>query len=290
MKASIIIRCKDEAAHIGQVLDGVFSQEGGIPFEVLVIDSGSTDSTLHIVSRYDCDVTCIPPEEFGYGYTMNLGAKKAAGDILVFLSAHCPPVNNGWLKTLLAPFDDPSVAGTFGRQTPVKGLNPFDEWRLARAFPEKGGRLQEHMFSSANAAVRKSVWEALPFDESLPFSEDRLWAREAAKFGHRITYVPKASVRHGHAFSLPGVYRRAYAAGWAKKKIYGDICRFDSRAWIAGAYLYCIIADALHFIDGGHWNFLKYIGYYRRLELSGFYDGARDSGKGIYRPRVERRK
>lgn len=281
MKASIIIRCKDEAGFIGKVLEGVFSQDAGAPFEVVVIDSGSTDGTLDIVSRFSCEVIRISPEEFGYGYTMNLGARRSDGDILVYLSAHCPPVDSSWLEELLKPFSDPAVAGVFGKQAPRPGVNPFEEWRLERAFPGSPKRLQQYMFSSANAAVRRSDWESLPFDESLPFSEDRQWAKDATGKGRKVVYVTEAVVYHVHPFTLKGVWRRAYAAGWAKKRIYGDSCRFDSLTWASAAYLYCIASDALYFVRHGYWNYLKDIPAYRWLELGGFYSGSRDFKNGL---------
>lgn len=274
IKASIIIRCKDEERAISRVLEGVFSQRAGFGFEVILIDSGSTDGTLRVASAYDCRVVEIPPEEFGYGYTMNLGARAADGEILVYVSAHCPPVGSDWLARLAAPFSDPKVAGTFGGQTPEKGVNPFEEWRLARAFPENGGPEQEHMFSSANGAVRRSVWEQRPFDEELPFSEDRDWVKAVSGMGYVVRYLPEARVYHSHPFSLDGVYRRAYSAGWAKKAIYGPDCRFDSILWAAGAFCYCVMMDVASFIKGGYWSYLGHIPRYRYLELSGFYDGA----------------
>lgn len=280
-RISIIIRCKDEEAAIGRVLEMVYSQDAGEPFEVVVIDSGSTDRTLEIVSGFDCVLVEIPPESFSYGYAMNLGARKASGEILVYLSAHCPPVSNLWLKKLVEPFSDEKVAGTFGAQVPEAGVNPFEEWRLARAFPRERCGLQQFMFSSANAAVRRSIWERLPFDEKLPFSEDRAWARQAAGRGLEVCYVPDSKVYHSHPFSLSGINRRAYSAGWAKKMIYGSACRFDSAAWIAGAFVYCVIRDLAHFAAHGYWRFIWHIPRYRYLELSGFRRGALEQLKSL---------
>ena len=50
---SIVIRTKNEERFIGQTLSAIFGQEIEPPFEVIVIDSGSTDSTLNIVRKFD---------------------------------------------------------------------------------------------------------------------------------------------------------------------------------------------------------------------------------------------
>ena len=279
MRAAVIIRCKDESAFIGKTLEGVFSQKTDAHIEVIVIDSGSTDGTLGIARRFPCRVVEIPPESFGYGYTMNMGARLTDADALIYLSAHCPPVDELWLDGLLAPLSDATVAGCFGRQMPLPGVNPFEEWRFARAFPAGPVHPQEHMFSSASASVRRTVWERLPFDESLPFSEDREWAKRSAGRGMKVVYVPESRVYHVHRFSMQGVRERAYAAGWAKKKIYGRACKFDSRLWVVGAYSYCVARDFVHFAANAYWGYMRYILKYRVEELAGFYQGALDYKK-----------
>ena len=45
-----------------------------------MIDSGSTDGTVAIASRYADHVVEIPPEEFSYGGTLNLGSRLATTD------------------------------------------------------------------------------------------------------------------------------------------------------------------------------------------------------------------
>ncbi len=50
--ASIILVIKNEERYIGEVLDAIYRQDYHGRFEVVVVDSGSTDRTLEIVSRY----------------------------------------------------------------------------------------------------------------------------------------------------------------------------------------------------------------------------------------------
>ena len=49
---SIIIRSKNEERLIGRVLTAIFQQDVDLRFEVIVIDSGSTDGTLDIVRTH----------------------------------------------------------------------------------------------------------------------------------------------------------------------------------------------------------------------------------------------
>ena len=47
-QASIIVRCYNEEAHIGRLLSGIM-QQATDDFEIIVVDSGSTDATLEII-------------------------------------------------------------------------------------------------------------------------------------------------------------------------------------------------------------------------------------------------
>jgi hypothetical protein len=50
----------------------------------------------------------------------------------------------------------------------------------------------------ANSAVRRSVWEEHPYDESLPGLEDVAWANQVTAKGWRIGYRAEATVHHIH--------------------------------------------------------------------------------------------
>lgn len=201
MKASIVIRAKNEARFIGQTLEMVFAQKYDEPFEVIVLDSGSIDETVAIVSRYPVRLHQIRAEEFTFGRALNLGASLATGEHVVYLSAHCIPVAEDWLALLTTPLEQECAIGSFGRQEPIKGVNPFEELELQAIFPERSDRPVMSIFSNANCAIKKAVLEKYPFDESIPFSEDYLWRRSLPEWMNTV-YVPQASVYHSHPLSL----------------------------------------------------------------------------------------
>ena len=169
---SILIRTKNEERFIGQTLSAIFDQEIEVPFEVIVIDSGSTDGTLEIVREFDVRFYQIKSDKFSFGYALNYGAGLAMGEFIVNLSAHCIPVDSKWLGNLLAPLlSEPSIAATYGNQVPIRGLNPFEEWSLITNF----GRNGEAHFSNANSIIRKTMCKEYPFDEKAVFAEDYIW-------------------------------------------------------------------------------------------------------------------
>lgn len=210
MDASIVIRTYNEEEWLGRTLKKVLAQKYSGTFEVIVIDSGSTDSTVTIAKSFSVKLIEIPKELFTYGRSLNMGAKAAKGKYIVNLSAHAPPVQEHWLQSLLSPFKDKKVGATFGKQIPLPGCNPLDAREL-RAFygTKKTKNNVPHMFSNSNGAVRKSLWKSIPFDESLPYAEDQFWAKTIVQKGYNVVYVPSGVVMHSHNDTLKKTYQRA---------------------------------------------------------------------------------
>lgn len=219
---SLVVRCFNEEAHIGRLLAGVF-QQTRVPDEVVIVDSGSTDATLSIVSAFDVKVVQIAPEEFSFGHALNIGIEATTADLAVFASAHVYPLFDTWLEHLTDPFSDDRIALVYGQQqTPPDGR--FSEQRLmSRWYPPESDPKQSHPFcNNANAAIRRSVWERRPYDEHLTGLEDLDWAKAAMKDGHSIAYVAKAPVVHVHDESFKQVMNRYRREAIAHKEIYSE--------------------------------------------------------------------
>lgn len=202
VRASIVIRSKDEARFIGEVLEQVFAQRYQEPYEVLLLDSGSRDDTVKTASRFPVAVYHTRPEEFTFGLALNRGAQIAKGDYVVYLSAHCTPVEEEWLSRLLCPMEgDSRVVASYGRQEPRRGVNPYEEMELEWTFPSDSSQSPLAIFSSANCAIRREILLQFPFDEAAPFAEDYIWRRKLPE-EYRVVYVPVASVYHSHPLNI----------------------------------------------------------------------------------------
>jgi rhamnosyltransferase len=218
MHISIVVRTKNEEKHIDQLLERIRLQKLQANYEIVLVDSGSTDRTLDIAGRYDVRIFSIPAEQFTYGYSLNFGIQNAQGDILVCLSAHCIPCDDLWLSNLTAPIQQGKAHATFGRQVPVQGMNPFEEMFLQRHFPEQECRKGRVSFSNANCAFLRTIWEEMYFDELIPSWEDYLWYL-SSKDKYLFRYVPNACVIHSHPFSLCRFRNVAYQDGRAFRYI-----------------------------------------------------------------------
>lgn len=218
--ASIVIRCYNEERHIGRLLSGILQQTVERP-EIIVVDSGSTDATLAIASRYPTKVIHIKPEEFSFGRSLNDGCRVAKGEFIAIASAHVYPVHKDWLERLLAPFADPSVGLVYGKQRGNEATKYSEHQVFARWFPDESNLSQNHPFcNNANAAVRRSTWEKLPYDETLTGLEDLDWARRAMGLGHRIVYAADADVVHVHDEFYKQIYNRYRREAIALKHVF----------------------------------------------------------------------
>ena len=115
MNCSIVIRAYNEEKHIGRLLEGI-KQQTVKDVDVILVDSGSTDSTVAIAESYGAQIVKIRPEEFTFGRSLNYGVKEAKRELVVIASAHVYPVYPDWLETLLRPFQDENIALTYGKQ------------------------------------------------------------------------------------------------------------------------------------------------------------------------------
>jgi glycosyltransferase involved in cell wall biosynthesis len=194
MTASVIIRTRNDHRSLKGTLDAVFEQRVA-PLEVIVVDAGSTDRTLAIADASDALVLTLSPEDWSTARSLNRAARVARGDVLVLLSAHCRPFGDGWLGRLLGHFDDPTVAAAWG---PAVGPNEAPAlldpptWQLPGSYTHA---TWTHGLSSDNGAIRASLWQRQPFEESYPALEAKRWARVMMDRGFRIVHDPSATVR-----------------------------------------------------------------------------------------------
>ncbi len=269
---SIIIRCYNEEQHIGRLLSGIMQQTIR-DAEIIVVDSGSTDATVSIASRYPVHVVSIRPEEFSFGYSLNRGCREATGEFLVIASAHVYPVYDDWLERLLAPFDDPDIALVYGKQVGNEQTKYSEHQVFARWFPDQSQRFQDTPFcNNANAAVRRAVWEQLPYDETLTGLEDIDWAQRAMQQGYKISYAADAEIVHVHDETPKRIYNRYRREAIALKRIF-PLEQFRLRDFVRlfAANVFSDYAHAWH--DGVLGRNVRSIFVFRLMQFWGTYRG-----------------
>lgn len=229
---SIVIRTKNEGESIGKCLQMVYGQNTSHRFEVIVIDSGSTDDTLDICRKYPVIIHQIAPSEFNFGRTLNVGARLAQGKYMVALTAHAYAANDNWLEPLVSTLEtDDSTAGAYSWQLPKPGCIPFEAMELERGFnatkmvlDKPPAKARSLLFSNVSSCMRKDILVEIPFRE-LPYAEDRDWAKNVLDRGYRIAYVPESMVFHSHNYGIRRRYEILRKTGYTFFIVDGDRTR-----------------------------------------------------------------
>lgn len=257
MKASVVIPTKNGGMLFVRVLDALLRQEAPWDYEILVVDSGSTDSTLMHCSERNVKAISIPPSEFGHGKTRNLAISKTIGEFVALITQDALPASNDWLFNLVSAVEQaPDVAGAFGRHLPYPDADPYmvrdlklhfdgflawpvvsrksdDELRYAA---EIGYRQVMHFFSDNNACLRRAVWEKFPYPD-VNFAEDQIWAKTVIEAGYGKAYADNAAVYHSHNYSVIEAGRRAFDESVALNSLFGyQLCSTVKQLlWQTGA-------------------------------------------------------
>ena len=245
---SVVIPVKNGIDTLPSCLDGIFRQTLKENLEVIIIDSGSTDGTLELLSRYPVKVHHLPPKEFNHGETRNLGVNLARGAFVVMTVQDATPASADWIELMIKHFDNPEVAGVCGQQivgsdsdkNPLQWFSPAGEakpflvqFKDTAAFSSLPGKKQHQYcnWDDVTTMYRKSIKDKIPF-KKLMFSEDTLWAKDALSLGYAIVYDYRARVYHYHHQSFGFYFKRTYIILYQNFKFY-DYIRFPKNPLVS---------------------------------------------------------
>lgn len=209
---SIIIRTKNEEEYLDKTLLALFQQARN-DYEIIIVDSGSTDGTIAIAQKHSVHIHKIPENLYTPGYSLNFGFKKAVGEVLISLSAHAIPADNLWLTNLVTALDAPNVAATSSRQLPHsrQKLEPYlILWQWLYRKNIRTHLVNRFLFSNVSSAINADLWRRYPFDESVLTCEDHRWAKQMIGLGYEVLYQPSSIVYHSHKFPWNVMARRRW--------------------------------------------------------------------------------
>lgn len=223
---SVVIPVRNGGELFRRCLASLFAQQVEKDFELVVIDSGSTDGTWEFLARLPVRRLHVAPETFDHGLTRNVAVSEARGDIIVCTVADAIPVGDRWLATLIAPLQENNDVVAVGGKQIVPHDTAMDPLRWFR--PDQPLTPNREQFSATSwkaasparrraaagldnvtTAYRGSVLRARPF-VATDFGEDLEWGRWALSQGHTLVFEPRAQVAHYHAFTPDFVYRRTF--------------------------------------------------------------------------------
>jgi len=211
---SIIIRTFNEQEFLPDLFK-VLKKQGDLIKEVIVVDSGSTDSTLAIAKRFQARIVRIPAADFSYSYSLNVGVERAKAPLIGVFSGHSIPVYSHLLSISRRYFQEPKVAGVYGPCLSLSNASlterifyGFNYWRLYRP-PQVIDTPHMGIMANTNSLFPKGLWQEHKFDLKMAEGgEDAEWALYWLKQGYKFILEPKMAVAHSHGLGLADFYHQ----------------------------------------------------------------------------------
>ncbi len=214
---SFIVPAYNEESLIGPTLAAIHAaaRDSGEPYEVIVVDDGSTDRTAEVAR--ECGARVVRVECRQIAGTRNAGAREAAGEILIFVDADtviAPPT----LRATLAALAAGAVAG--GASLRLDGQIPW-HGRLLLWLVRAGMRVGRLAAGCYVFCTRAAFEAAGGFDERLFASEEIALSRALARHG-RVVILRETVVSSGRKLRTH--------SGWEILQIMSAVARQGPRA------------------------------------------------------------
>lgn len=240
--ASVVIPVYQGGDLLQEVVKRVQSQAGVEPFEIILIDSSSTDGSISkLCTSANLSVIQIAKRDFQHGRTRNLGIAISKSPYVAFLTQDAVPADVNWLSNLIKPLIlNEEVDAVFGchqahawhpahlnenlashfksfcSDTPYTKFNDLRNYY--GACPSYRQLL--HFYSDNNACLRKEAWSHFPYHD-VPYGEDQLWADWIIQIGRSKAYADDAVVFHSHNYTALEEYERSATESFYFMKYFG---------------------------------------------------------------------
>lgn len=229
-EVSIIVPAYNAGEEIRKCLEALLNQQTERPYEIIVVDDGSTDNTPQIVKGF-AEVRLLQQDNAGPAAARNRGIEAAEGRIILFTDDDCVPVPD-WLEQMVAPLLTGDAAG-------AKGAYLTHQESLTARFvqveyEEKYDRLKnfetiDFVDTYSAAFRRRALLECGGYDEtfSTASAEDVELSFRMSRRDYRLVFTPRARVWHSHADSplayLSKKIKNGYWRTWAWRRNPGKI-------------------------------------------------------------------
>ena len=260
---SVVIPTFNRSSHVVEAVRSVLKQTL-LPFEILVVDDGSTDDTAEALAPFDDRIRYLKIPNGGASGARNHGVREALGDWIAFLDS-----DDTWHSEKLAR-QSQSILRTGAKvcycvSTDESG-EPLDDLNLMDPTLSPGGdrfynagdcrifNHQRHPFVQSMLVEKKVLLKVGIFDESLKVAEDTKLIYELAyDYGYSVVNERHVSIcreREGPGLSdtmdLLNAYRRYDCYLRVQSEAYWRLLPIDATAAarVKGNMLYFISRQA----------------------------------------------
>ncbi len=234
-EVSVVVPVRNEAAHIGTILDDLLAQApDGPSFEILVVDGRSTDTTreaVRAVAARDPRVALLDNPAGWSSTARAIGARHARGRYVAFVDGHCRlPTTTLW-KDMVDLFErtgadclarpQPLVAGSpngWSKAIAAARTSPFGHSAHSTIYDNSERPVDP---TSAGAMYRREVFDRVgTFDPSFDACEDVEFNLRCARAGLLCFTSPRLAVRYEPRRSLGALFRQMGRYGLGRARLH----------------------------------------------------------------------
>ena len=217
---SFVIPVHNGERWIHEVLASVFAQADGRPFQVMVVDDGSTDGSPKILEQYASEgrLELVQGQQRGAAAAANLGIREASHPIVCQVDQDVI-LQPRWMASLLAELEQDGVAAAQGYYI----TDPTDSvWArvmgrdLEYRYSQIRGRYMDHVCTGNTAYRADLLREVGLFDESFGYGYDNDMSYRLGEAGYRLAFCRKARSIHRWRSRLAGYLTQQYGVGYGR--------------------------------------------------------------------------
>ena len=219
---SFIIPVFNRPGEIKELLQSFLDLEGHLPFEIVIIEDGSTIDCKAVVEYFETklNISYYYKSNSGPGHSRNYGMIKAKGNYFIILDSDCllPPeylsvVRNELNEDYVDCFGGPDAADksfTNLQKAINFAMTSFITTGGIRGSKSKNKKFQPRSF---NMGISKMAFEASGGFGNIHPGEDPDLSLRLTKLGFRTKLFNKAFVYHKRRISWSKFYKQVYKFG-----------------------------------------------------------------------------
>lgn len=220
-QVSIVIPTRDGGDRFKRLLTALVEQRESVSYELVVVDSSSTDGTDTAAQDFGARVFSILPEQFSHSRTRNFGAAQSvSSEYILFLNQDAIPANEQWLGCMVAAMQRfpevcalscaeiapraadwvlQGVSSFLAKGRYLKGTGIIEPYTVAKNYLQAPGELRNYfLFTSVCAIFQREYFLLHPFNEKVHWGEDLVWAVENNSRGATLGLTFDTAVMHDY--------------------------------------------------------------------------------------------
>ena len=277
MKYSFVIPVFNRPDEVDELLASLVTQTYKAPFEVVVVEDGSSITCENIIAKYKEQLLLsyfFKPNS-GPGDSRNFGMQKAKGDYFIILDSDCIVPSHylaevdGYLNTHFVDCFGGPDAALDSFSDVQKAINftmtSFLTTGGVRGGSEKIGKFQPRSF---NMGISKRAFEASGGFGKIHPGEDPDLAIRLWKLGFKTALFSRAFVYHKRRIDWEKFYKQVNKFGKARPILNQRYPEYAKATyWFPGLFCFFFIVSLIAVFWGFYPLFLSYISYYLLLFL-----------------------